>query len=119
LPQPKSGDQLLRFGEWAIDDRFLSARKLHPRTLAAGMKTFARQHYAGVRQLLIEISHVGEQLLTRHDTRFGIFIGFNNHHESHLRFSCLNLGLRRVSTRSDSDGSNNCVRKTPLALETL
>src|SRR6476620_8895966 len=46
LPQPESGDQFLRFGKRAVDDRTLAVREFHARTLGARMQPLAREHHA-------------------------------------------------------------------------
>src|SRR6476660_1669323 len=66
LPDPVAGDQLLRLGERTVDHGSFLTRELDSRALRAGMQPLARDHHAGLDQLIIEIAHRGEQLLIRH-----------------------------------------------------
>jgi hypothetical protein len=62
LPEPEPRYQLFRLGEGPVYDGSLVARESHPRALGARLETLAGQHYTSLGQLLIELSHLGEQL---------------------------------------------------------
>src|SRR3954471_4721532 len=83
LPEPEAGDQLLRLGERAVGDNAPLAREAHARALAARLQAFAREHDAGLDQLLVVLAHRGEQLLARHLAGFGILACLDNDHETH------------------------------------
>ena len=51
--------------------------------LRAGLQPLAREHHAGLHQLLVELAHLGEQLLARQDARLGLLGGLDDHHEPH------------------------------------
>src|SRR5688572_17215439 len=72
LDEPEAGDQFLRLGERAVDDRALVPGKLHAGALRARMQPLAGQHDTRLRQLLVEPPHLGEQLLARHDPGLGV-----------------------------------------------
>jgi hypothetical protein len=57
LPQPVAADELLRLGEWTVDDAALVARELHALGLCAPVKALARQHDASLDELLVEREH--------------------------------------------------------------
>src|SRR5207249_2241802 len=67
LPDPEARDELLGLGERPVDDRLLPAGEAHALALAAGVEAVARQHDAGLHQLLVELAHVRAELLARHD----------------------------------------------------
>src|SRR5438093_1027535 len=83
LPQPETGDQLLRLGEGPVDHRALRSGELDPRPLRARLQPFGRQEHAGLLQLNVELAHRGQGLLVRQDSRFGVLVGFDQDHESH------------------------------------
>src|SRR5205807_7210512 len=53
LPEPEPGDQLFRLGERPIDDRALLAFETNSRAVLARVQPLARQHHAGLDQLLV------------------------------------------------------------------
>jgi hypothetical protein len=57
------------------------------RALRAGLESFAREHHAGLDQLLVEPPHRGEELLVGEDSGFGLLVGLDQDHESHRRRS--------------------------------
>ena len=65
--------------------RLPPAGEAHPLALRARLQAVARLHDAGFHQLLVELHHVGEQLLRRHHARFAVFRGLHDHHDSHRR----------------------------------
>src|SRR6266568_5081563 len=67
LPQPEAGDQLLCLGKRPIDDRSLRAGEADARALRARLEPFAREQHAGLRELFVELSHVGKKFLVRED----------------------------------------------------
>src|SRR5437773_1702547 len=87
LPQPESGNQLLGLGERAVDHSTLCSIEAHPHALRARLEPRAREHHASFHQLLVELAHVGEDLLVRKRARLGVLVRFDDHHESHCLFS--------------------------------
>jgi len=83
LPDPEAGNQLLRLGERSIDDGPLLSRKPDTGTLRAWVKSLAREHHASLHELLVELSHLGQLLLSGHYARLGVLVGFHQHDESH------------------------------------
>src|SRR5262245_21854464 len=47
VPQPESGDQLLRLSEWSVDHGPSRSREPDPRALRARMEPLTRQQHAG------------------------------------------------------------------------
>src|SRR3954469_21505286 len=93
LPQPEPGDQLLGLGKRSIDDSSLAALEATPGSLRAGLQPFACQHNAGLGQLLIELAHLGQNLLIRKNPGFGFRGRLHDYHKPHVRISSL---IRRV-----------------------
>src|SRR5664280_3679147 len=85
LPQPEAGDELLRLRERPVHDGPLRAREAHPRALGAGLQALGGEHDARFHELLVELPHVGEQLLARPHARLAVLRGLDHHHESHFR----------------------------------
>src|SRR6266481_1370879 len=84
LPEPEAGDQLLRLGKGPVGDSALLAVEAHPRAVLAGVQALARQHHAGLDQLLVELPHLGQDLLVGKSACFRVLVGLDDHHESHL-----------------------------------
>ena len=57
LPQPEAGDQLLRLGERPVDHGPLVAENLTRAPFELGWQALAREHDAGLHQLLVELAH--------------------------------------------------------------
>src|SRR5439155_1406214 len=57
--------------------------------------------HAGFRQLFVELPHRGQGPLVREDTRFGVFVGFHQDHESHCHLSSW------LSSYTTSEGRRN------------
>src|SRR5690606_31848892 len=72
LPDPEAGDQLLGLGEGPVDDGLLAAAEAHALALAARVQAVAGQHHASLDQLLVELAHLGDQLLARHHAGLGV-----------------------------------------------
>src|SRR6185369_274423 len=83
LPDPESGDELLRLRERAVDHAALRAGEPHARAFRARMKSLAGEHDAGFHQLFVELAHLREQFLARHDARLGVLGGLDQDHEFH------------------------------------
>src|SRR6266540_3312066 len=83
LPYPEASDQLLGLGEGPVDDGALGSREPDARALRARVQPFAREHHAGLHQLLVELPHRGEELLVGHHPGLRILTGFDYDHESH------------------------------------
>src|SRR5687767_4744180 len=47
------------------------------------MKAFPSEQDPGVRQLLVEFAHFGQQFFTRHHAGFRVLAGFDDDHETH------------------------------------
>src|SRR5438046_4627249 len=92
LPDPEAGDQLLGLGEGPVDDGALGSREPDARALRARVQALAREHHAGLHQLLVELPHRGEELLVGHHPGFRILAGFDRDHESHVVLQCLGAG---------------------------
>src|SRR2546425_194162 len=65
LWQVKAGDQLLRLGERPVDHGALVSREPDPRALRTRLEPLGREQHAGFRQLLVVLSHRGQELLVR------------------------------------------------------
>src|SRR5206468_2300310 len=66
LPQPEAGDELLGLSERTIDHgSLLRSLESYARSFRARLQSLAREHYAGLRQLFVELAHLGEDLLVR------------------------------------------------------
>src|SRR5688500_2687551 len=89
LPDPEARDQLLGLRERAIDDRPILSRESHARALGAGLKSLTREHHSRLHQLFVELAHLRQLFLSRHDARFGVLVGFHQYHESHCRILIL------------------------------
>src|SRR5439155_23965193 len=87
LPEPEAGHQLLRFGEGPVGHRPLPAGELHARSLGARLEALAGEQHAGFLQLLVELAHLGQDLLIGKDARLGVLVGLHQDHESHRRNS--------------------------------
>src|SRR5882724_2598109 len=83
LPQPETGDQLLRLGEGPVGHGPLVSRKFDTRALRARLQPLRREQHAGFRQLFIELPHQGEGFFVGEDPGLGVLVGFDQHHESH------------------------------------
>src|SRR5438093_2247827 len=84
LPEPEAGDQLLGLGERPVDHGPLPAGEPDPRALRAGLQPPRREHHARLGQLLVELLHVGKDLLVGEDAGLGVLVGFDDHHETHF-----------------------------------
>src|SRR6266498_3562767 len=69
LPQPEAGDELLRLGERPVDHGPLASVEPDPHAFRARLEPLAREHHAGLGQLLVELAHLGQDLLVREDAR--------------------------------------------------
>src|SRR5437879_613326 len=85
LPQPEAGDQLLRLREGPVGHGPLASVEPDPHALRARLESLACEHHAGLRQLLVELPHLGQDLLVREDARFRVLVRFDDHHESHRK----------------------------------
>src|SRR6516162_3511149 len=56
LPEPESGDKLLRLGEGAVDDDLFPAAKLKALALGTWVEPLAGKHYAGFHQLIVKLA---------------------------------------------------------------
>src|ERR1700738_5170566 len=65
LPQPEAGDQLFRLGERPVDDGTLGAREFDARALCAPLEPPGDEQHARLHELLVELAHLGEELLVR------------------------------------------------------
>src|SRR6266480_422361 len=65
------------------------------------LEPLAREDHAGLHQLVVELSHLGEDLLVRKDPGLGVLVGLHQHHESHSNVSFYLYDERRAgrSTR--------------------
>src|SRR5580658_281630 len=103
LPQPEAGDEFLGFGERPVaHDALAAAAEFYAHAALAGVQPLGRQQYAGLHQLLVEAAHFGEDLFAGQHATFGIFIGLNDHHDSHMRLLPAGslrcpMSLRRMS----------------------
>src|SRR4030095_409588 len=84
LPQPQTGDELLRLREGAVDDRALRTGESH--TLAPGrrVQAVAREENPSLDQLLVIVAHFREEPLVGQDTTFGRLRCLHNHHYTHV-----------------------------------
>src|SRR3954471_14639080 len=105
LDQPEAGDQLLRLGERAVDHGALGARELDPRSLRARLEPLPREHHARVDELLVELPHLGEELLARQDAGLAVLGCLHQEHESHL--GLLGLGSEPAFTYASNGKRRN------------
>src|ERR1044071_9212693 len=84
LPEPEARDHLLRLGEGAVDDGLTTALEPDPLAFGAGAQPLAREHHAGLDQLLVELAHIRQHLPAGHDARLRSRVRLDNHHHSHL-----------------------------------
>src|SRR5262249_26745850 len=70
LNQPIAGDQFLRLDEGAVDHGTLPSRELDARALRARLEPRGVEQRAGFHQLLVVLSHSGQELLAWHNARF-------------------------------------------------
>src|SRR6266480_1908714 len=108
LPYPETRDQLLGLGEGPVDDGALRTREPDARALRARVEPFAREHHAGLRQLLVELPHRGEELLVGHHARLGVLAGLDHDHESHRVLRWVGSGVSG-RCRSDEKPRSNCT----------
>src|SRR5213593_1690561 len=99
LPQPETGDQLLRLGEGSVDHRPLAPGEPDARALGARLQPLPSEHHARFLQLDVELPHCRQDLFVREDPGLRVLVGFDQHHESHRRL-LLVLG----STYTTSEG---------------
>src|SRR5690606_31310342 len=83
------GDQLLGHRERPIDDGAVLTGEEHPRAPRAWVQSVAVDHHAGLRQLLVVLVHLSQELLVRHHACFGIRVGLDQYHETHERLPFL------------------------------
>src|SRR5215211_5317354 len=62
LEDPVAGDDLLGLAEGAVDHGALAAGELDPNALGAPMERREVQEHAGLRQLLVVLAHLGQEL---------------------------------------------------------
>ena len=93
-----AGDDLLGFGEGAVDDRALVAGELDAESLGAGLQPIGIEQHAGLHELPVKGCHIGHKLLPRHHAGLGIFGGLDQNHESHG--SCLLQALVAFDPRT-------------------
>src|SRR6266702_1694253 len=67
LPQPETGDQLLRLGEGPVDHRPLAPGEPDARALGARLQPLPSEHHARFLQLDVELPHFGQDLLVGED----------------------------------------------------
>src|SRR5262245_57081020 len=83
LPEPEAGVDVLGVGKGAIGHGFRPAREPHALALATGVQSLPGQHDTGLHELLVEVSHLAEQLLAWHHTCFGVLCRLDEHDNSH------------------------------------
>src|SRR3954471_3995474 len=96
LDDPEARDELLRLGERAVDDAALVGAEAHARALRARVQALARQHHAGLDQLLVVGAHRGEQLLARQHAGLGLVGRLDHDHEAHVGVLSLGVHCSRV-----------------------
>src|SRR6185503_631861 len=67
FPDPITRDELTRLGEWTVSDKPFTCGELYSFSFRSRMKTFTFEHDTGIHQLLVELTHIGEYLLARHN----------------------------------------------------
>src|SRR5256885_8129801 len=87
LPQPETGDQLLRLGERPVDHRALAAREPDACAFGARLEPLAGEEHAGFLQFLIELAHPGQDLFVRKHARLRLLVRLHDDHDSHWRIS--------------------------------
>ncbi|MNP17339.1 hypothetical protein D3C76_1097680 [compost metagenome] len=83
MPQPETGDQLLGFGERAVDHCAFVTGETHAGAFAARLQAFAGEEDAGLGQFLVVVAHGGQQFGAGHDAGFGVFARLDDDHETH------------------------------------
>src|SRR5205823_2033840 len=83
LDDPVSGDEFLGLGKGAVNHRGPASRELDTGALGGGLETGEIEEHTGFHQLLVVFAHRGKNLLARHDARFRLLVGLDDHHETH------------------------------------
>src|SRR5215211_8236706 len=82
LEDPVAGDDRLGLAEGAVDHGVLAGGELDPNALGAPMQRGEVQEYAGLRQLLVVLAHLGQELLAGQVAGFPV--SFDHHHHPHV-----------------------------------
>src|SRR6266487_5406277 len=94
LPQPEAGHQLLGLCERSVDHGALTPGEADARALGAILEPLGGEQHAGLRQLLVELPHLGEDLLVRQDALLRVLVRLDQHHESHRPLLALGVESR-------------------------
>src|SRR5258708_34670585 len=89
LPEPETRDEFLGLGKRPVDHGSIAARELHALSLRTGTQALAGKHHARLDEIFVELAHLGQQGLGRHDSRFAVLGRLDQHHDFHF----LLLGL--------------------------
>ena len=82
----------------------------HARALRARLEALAREHHAGLDQLLVVLAHRGEQLLAGHLAGLAVLVRLDHHHETHIGVPpgrCLCLHVERLRAKSTRRARNS------------
>src|SRR5215213_7132181 len=82
LKDPVAGDDLLGLAAGPRDHGALAAGELDPNALGAPMQRGEVQEYAGLRQLLVVLAHLGQELLAGQVAGFPVSL--DHHHHPHV-----------------------------------
>src|SRR4029453_9176556 len=104
LPEPVTGDELLRLGERAVDDTSVArAVELDALPARGWGDALAGEHDACLHKLLVVLSHRRQDLARAHFPRLRLRARLDEHHDSH----CCSLGrfayylhVERATTKS-------------------
>src|SRR5215204_7574961 len=82
LKDPVAGDNRLGLAEGTVDHGALAGGELDPNPLGAPMQRREVQEHAGLRQLLVVLAHLGQELLAGQVAGFPV--SFDHHHHPHV-----------------------------------
>src|SRR6516165_593824 len=104
-------DQLFRLGEGSVDYCALAPGIFDAPALRAWLEAARIEQYACLDQLLVIISHRGEELLRRLASSLGVPGGFDQNHESHCRVSfCFGAWRPTAGILGSTVTSNGALR---------
>src|SRR6185437_12294936 len=98
VDDPEAGDQFLTFGEGSVGDADLAgAVEFYAEAVGARLEAVGREQDTGGDELIVVTTHFGKLFGTRQHAGFGIGVGLDNHHETHVSLLVLSSCSRRRS----------------------
>src|SRR5260370_33291149 len=83
LPNRVACDEFLGCGEWTVDHGALVSGKSNPLALRTRLQSAEGQHHPRLPEFLVELAHILQPLLFRHNAGFRFFRGLADYHDSH------------------------------------